>query len=69
MYFDVTLMSQPPPYAGAPTVNPDNRPLPEGWITQFNKEYALNRDPQLNTNLIVAIMPGRPRASVMGPIK
>ena len=33
-------MSQPPSYAASPATNPDSRPLPEGWITQFNKEYV-----------------------------
>lgn len=42
-------MSAPPQSYGAPSPpsNPDKRPLPEGWITQFDSKYVseLNRNP------------------------
>ncbi|KAI0253038.1 hypothetical protein BJV78DRAFT_235555 [Lactifluus subvellereus] len=33
-------MSAPPPYSTPrPTENPDRRPLPHGWITQYDRNY------------------------------
>ncbi|KAF7313361.1 WW domain-containing protein [Mycena chlorophos] len=32
-------MSGPPPYGGGPPRNPDARPLPQGWITEFDPNY------------------------------
>ncbi|KAF7301170.1 WW domain-containing protein [Mycena indigotica] len=38
--FSSISMSQPPPYGGGPPrTNPDARPLPSGWITQFDPNY------------------------------
>ncbi|KAI0079765.1 hypothetical protein K474DRAFT_1683130 [Panus rudis PR-1116 ss-1] len=36
-------MSQPPPYdANLPPANPDKRPLPPGWIEQYDKKFYVN---------------------------
>ncbi|EPQ59712.1 hypothetical protein GLOTRDRAFT_114321 [Gloeophyllum trabeum ATCC 11539] len=32
-------MSQPPPYNAPPPENPDRRPLPPGWIQQYDHKY------------------------------
>ncbi|KAF9032647.1 hypothetical protein BDZ89DRAFT_573029 [Hymenopellis radicata] len=32
-------MSQPPAYGEQPPVNPDSRPLPPGWVTQYDANY------------------------------
>ena len=33
----------PPPYSETP-VNPDRRPLPEGWIQQYDSRYVRSLD-------------------------
>lgn len=34
-------MSQPPPYSSnGPPINPDRRPLPPGWIEQWDARYV-----------------------------
>ncbi|KAF8239482.1 hypothetical protein L208DRAFT_1385923 [Tricholoma matsutake] len=30
---------QPPPYGSVIPINPDTRPLPEGWIQQYDQNY------------------------------
>ena len=32
------MSSAPPPYVSE--ANPDTRPLPQGWITQFDSKYV-----------------------------